>query len=504
VLAKEADPLRALAERTGAGLVVTGTYYLEGDRLRVQSRIVDEASGGTVGLEPTVGLRSRPSDVVEGVTSRVKGALAVRSSKIWSTTVEAHRPPSYEAYLEMLQGVAAHGPATYPEAERHFRRALELDPGYAEPRGWLVNALGNQGKFAEADEVLRPAEEPTAFGAATPAEQAAIRYVRAELDGNLRGGLAAASDWARLVPFVESFFMLGRAESRINHPRAALASLSRIRVEDAPAASGPNASSFLSLRAAQYHQVGEYDKQLEDARLGQKSYPRVSAFFSAEVGALVALGRAAEVDGVVARSEQALGNSNSTGSLWLQAAGELAAHGHTDAAQAMASRAAEYYKRRLDTGKPTPALRDSYASALVMSGDCRQGLPIRRDLARQAPDTLAYQGAYATALVSCGPSTRAARSGPSRATPRGGGSREEARKIADALANIERPYLRGANLYQRARILAALGDGEGAVRELQAAFAKGNAWNGSAMHVDACWDPIRTYPQFVEWLKPKG
>jgi hypothetical protein len=167
----------------------------------------------------------------------------------------------------------------------------------------------------------------------------------------------------------------------------------------------------------------------------------------------------------------------------------------------MASRAAEYYKRRLDTGKPTPGLRDSYANALVMSGGCRQALPIRRDLARQAPDNLAYQGAYATALVSCGPSTR---SGPPRATPRGGGSREEALKIADALANVERPYLRGANLYQRARILAALGDGEGAVRELQAAFAKGNAWNGSAMHLDTCWDPIRTYPAFVEWVKPKG
>jgi hypothetical protein len=136
-----------------------------------------------------------------------------------------------------------------------------------------------------------------------------------------------------------------------------------------------------------------------------------------------------------------------------------------------------------------------------MSGDCRQGLPIRRDLARQAPDNLPYQGSYATALVSCGPSTR---SGPPRATPRGGGSRDEARKIADALAKVERPYLRGANLYQRARILAALGDGEGAVRELQAAFAKGNSWNGSAMHVDACWDPIRTHPAFVEWVKPKG
>ena len=214
------------------------------------------------------------------MTSRVKGALAVRSSKPWSTTVEVARPPSYEAYLEFLQGVAVHGMGTYQQAERHFRRALELDPGYVEPRGWLLNALTNQGKPAEADEVLRPAEEPTAFGEATPAEQAAIRYIRAELDGNLRGGLAAASDYARLAPFLESFFGLGRAESRNNHPRAALASLSRIRVEDAPAASGPNAFSFLSLRAAQYHQVGEDHKQLEDARLGQKhTQAPASAFF---------------------------------------------------------------------------------------------------------------------------------------------------------------------------------------------------------------------------------
>jgi tetratricopeptide (TPR) repeat protein/TolB-like protein len=491
VLAKEADPLRALAERTGAGLVVTGTYYLEGDRLRVQSRIVDVAAGGTVGLEPVVGLRSNPSDVVLGVTSRVKGALAVRLSKLWSTTAEAHRPPSYEAYLEFLQGVAVHGLGTYPEAERHFRRALELDPGYAEPRGWLVNALANQSKLAEADEVLRLAEEPTAFGQATPAEQAALRYLRAELDGNLRAGLTAAIDWERLVPFLESFYMLGRAESRINNPRAALQSLSRIRVEDAPAANGPNAFSFLGLRAALYHQVGEYAKQLEDARLGQKSYPTApaSAFFYPEVGALVALGRAAEIDDVVARSEQALGNSNSTGGVLLQAAGELAAHGHAEEARAMAGRAVEYFGKRLKTGKPTAALRSAYAGALLRAGDCRQGLPIRRDLARVKPDDSAYlsrQGDYAVALAACG------------------GSRDEAQKIADALAKIDQPFLRGAHLYQRARILAALGDGEGAVRELQAAFAKGNAWNGGAMHLDACWDPIRSYPAFVEWVKPKG
>ena len=367
-----------------------------------------------------------------------------------------------------------------------------------------MNALASQGKSLEADEALRPVEEPTAFGEATPAEQAFIRYLRAELDGNLRGALAAASDWARLAPYVESFYLLGRTESRNNHPRAAIEALSRIRIEEAPAASGPLAYSFLSLRAAQYHQVGEYDKQLEDARLGQKHYPGVSAFFFAEVGALVALGRAAEVDGVVARSEQALGNSNSTGSLWLQAAGELAAHGHVDLARAMAGRAVAYYEKRLKTDKPTDNLRSSYAGALLRAGDCRQALPIRRDLALVKPGDRAYfsrRGDYAVALAACGPSTR---SGPPRATPRGGGSRDEAQRIADALATADRPFLLGEHLYQRARVLAALGDGEGAVRELQAAFAKGNPWNGGAMHLDSCWDPIRSYPPFVEWLKPKG
>jgi tetratricopeptide (TPR) repeat protein len=253
-----------------------------------------------------------------------------------------------------------------------------------------------------------------------------------------------------------------------------------------PYQQGSGASWHLSTLALIHHEVGEYGKELDAARLGQQHYPGVTAFFAAEIRTIVASGRTAEIDAVVTRAEQAAGNSNDTGSLQLQAAGELAAHGHADAARAMAARAAESYKRLLDTEKPTPALRSSYANALLKSGDCRQGLPIRRDLMLKAPDNLAYQGAYATSLVSCG------------------GSREEAQKIADALAKVERPYLRGAHLYQRARILAALGDGDGAVRTLQAAFAKGSPWNGTDMHVDTCWDPIRAYPPFVELMKPKG
>jgi hypothetical protein len=489
VLAKAADPLRALAERTGAGLVVTGAYYLEGDRLRIQSQVVDAQTGDiAITIPPSVGPRSTPSDVTADLTLRVMGALAARQNKPFSgyRSSVPYRAPSYEAYLELTQAVAAFGPASYPDAERHLRRSLLLDPGYMTPRLWLWGLLNNQSRFAEADDVLRSCEEPTAYSQATPAEQAVVRLGRASLDGNLRGAAAAASDWARFGPSMSSFYILGLRERDVHHLRAAVDSLSRIRVEDMPYQEGPGASWHLSTLASIHHELGEYAKELERARLGQQHYPGVTAFFAAEVRTIVASGRTAEIDAVVARAEQAAGSSNDTGNLQLQAAGELAAHGHADAARAMAARAAESYKRLLDTDKPTPALRSSYANALLKSGDCRQGLPIRRDLMLKAPDNLAFQGAYATSLVSCG------------------GSRAEAQKIADALAKVERPYLRGAYLYQRARILAALGDGEGAVRELQAAFAKGNAWNGTAMHLDTCWDPIRTYPAFVEWLKPKG
>ena len=80
----------------------------------------------------------------------------------------------------------------------------------------------------------------------------------------------------------------------------------------------------------------------------------------------------------------------------------------------------------------------------------------------------------------------------------------ERESIADALAKVDRPFVRGEHLYQRARVLAALGDRDGALRALQAAYAQGYAWNGTEMHLDNAWDPLREYPPFVELMKPKG
>ena len=238
-----------------------------------------------------------------------------------------YRAPSYEAYLELTRAVAAFGPASYPDAERHLRRSLLLDPGYMFAAHWLWALLDNHGRFAEADDVLRSCEESTAYSQATPVDQAVVRLARARLDGNLRGAVAAASDGARLGPSPASFYMLGLRERDFHHPRAAIEALSRIRVEDMPYEMGPGAWWYLDTRASVHHELGEYDKELEVARLGQQHYRGVAAFFAAEIRASVASGRVAEVDAIVTRAEQAAGTQMTRAVCFLKAPGNCARTG---------------------------------------------------------------------------------------------------------------------------------------------------------------------------------
>ena len=485
VLASERDPLRALAKRTGAGLVIAGTYYLEGDALRVQSRIVDAATGASVvPLDPTVGQRSKSSDLLTSLANLVTGAVATRlnSTRVFGST---YRPPLYDAYLEWVQGMRAWG-TNSAEAERRLRAAIQLDPDFYMARINLSALFNSLNRMSEADAMLRSVEAPAAYSHATPLDQAWTRLVRAVVDGNLVGARAAGAELVRLAPSPMTFYSKALVERGLHHPGAAMAVLAEIRVEDSPAEAGPGGSWFLSDRAAIHHELGEYSEELADAKLGQQHYPADGAFFVEEIAALVALGRVGEIDAVIARCEKATLRTGSTGATLFAAARELAAHGYGDAAKAMAVRTAAWYKNQLDTRKPTPGLRASYANALVRAGECQQAVMIRRDLMREAPGNLGYQSAYATALVECG------------------GSRDEARAIADELARTGLPYIRGGHLYERARVLAALGDAENAVKALQAANAQGWRWNSLDLHRDTCWNPIRSHPAFVEAMKPKG
>jgi len=411
------------------------------------------------------------------------GAVAARFNRAYSGMVGATRTPSYDAYLEFRQSLTTFGDDA---SIQHLRSAVALDPSFVTAQIQLALAYRNRGLFTQADEALKRIEEPAALSNATPAEQALVRHYRASLDGNWAAALAEAREFGRLMPSSFWWSVVGISEERVHRPRAALEAYSHVQLQNSPAEMGPIASIPLSNRAGVHHQLGEYDEQLELARLGHQHYPNDGAFYSHEAGALIALGRPGEVDGVVLRCGNASLRSGSMGALLYHAARELRAHGHADAAAAMAARAAAWYKNQLESGKPTTALRESYAASLLEAGACTDAVRISKDTLREAPDSPGAQGSYAVALATCG------------------GPRAEAQKIAAALARMERPFLRGVNHYQRARVLAVLGDREGAMRALEAAYAQGFVWFGTTIHLESAFASLRDFPPFVELMKPKG
>ena len=363
---------------------------------------------------------------------------------------------------------------------RLWRRSIELDPTWVTSRSSLWSLLVTQTSFTEADEVLRPLEQPDAYQRATPAERAKIRYMRALMDGNWAEQLAADQEVARLEQSPFSTYSLANLERRARRPREALGTLSGLRPEDFPV----DTTAWLWLRGTLYHALGQHREQLDAARLGQQHYPFAGGFLAQEAGALVGLGRLANIEDVINRSERAALRSGGMGSVLLTAARELSAHGHADAARTMAGRAVAWYEARTDGVGATVASRVSHVMALLTAGNCEEGLALVRNLARAAPDDLGLRAHHGVGLALCG-------------------QREEAARIADGLAREDRPFLHGLHLYQRARVLAALGDREGAVRSLQESFRRGYGWDIPNMHVDPCWDPIRDYAPFKNWMQPR-
>lgn len=476
------DPNRSLAARTGAGLVVSGAYYLDGDRIRVQSQVIDGATGGiVVTLDPGVGPRARPGDVVGVVANVVMGWMAVRLNRPVATGLGGVRPPTYEAFVEYYQYMRS---ADHSEDSiSRLRRCLQLDPGFVMARVSLWGILVTIGRHAEADEILRPAEQPDMYGQATKVDQAYIRFMRALLDGSWDGQLTAARELTQMEPTSRRFSTLGNTERRAHRPHAALDALARVRPEDSPAEL--RLGGALWRRSQLHHELEQFDQELELARLGQRLYPASGIFYSAEGGALIALGRLTEIDEVLTRAGKAPLRDGELGAVLFHAARELTVHGYPDAARSMAVRAADWYVDRIAQVEPSAALRARCADALIQAGRCQQGLPLRRALMREEPDDLSHRSNYATALVRCG------------------GSRDEALRIAEALGRSDPPYAHGYQLYLQARVLAALGDGEGAVRALEASFVRGYGFDNPEMHLNYAWHPIRGYPPFQEWLKPR-
>jgi tetratricopeptide (TPR) repeat protein len=475
------DPLRELARDTGAGLVVSGAYYLQGDEVHVLARLTEAVTGRLTALEPAMGPRAKPMAVVEAARQRILGAVAVRFDVTWAALV-GEKAPSYEAYQEYLAGVerTLHDDGA---ATAHFNRALEIEPGLVPARLWLVGLCVNRGDFPEAAGHLAVLEGERAR--LTPFQRAKVAARRAQLAGRVEESYVAAREAKRLVPqdAREAFFFAYLAGNANHHREAVEALTAPLDWKRFHEQSGSSSSMYFWNLSESLHLLGQYERELAEVRRGQDIHPQDIGLRIAGARALVALGRLDETTPVVNAGLSLASDVGGHAYLLFGTAVEMRLHGHPGPSALMTRRALEWLRSRPPEEFTTREARASLAWALCVAERWDEAQGVYQQLAREAPDDVRWLGNLGFL---------AARRG----------DRARALFISEQLRVAKQAYLLGQNTRRRAGIAGWLGGKDQAVELLRGAFAEG-VWHDLALHQDLDLEPLRGYPPFDELVKPR-
>jgi tetratricopeptide (TPR) repeat protein len=475
------DPALPLAREGGAGLVVSGAYYLQGDEVRVLARLTEAATGRLTALDPTSGPRTAPSVVLEVARQRVLGAVAVRFDPTWAALV-GEELPTYEAYQEYLAGVerTSHDGAA---AAAHFTRVLEIQPGFVPARLWLVALCVNRGDYPAAARHLAVLEQERPR--LTPFQKLKVAARHAQLAGRIEESYVAAREAKRLVPqdAREAFFFAYLAGNANHHREAVEALTAPLDWKRFHEQSGSSSSMHFWNLSESLHLLGEYERELAEVRRGQEMHPQDIGLRTAEAHALVALGRLDETTPVVNAGLSLASGMRGHAYLLFGTAVEMRLHGHPGASALMTRRALEWLRSRPPEEFTTREARASLAWALSVAEHWDEAQGVYQQLAREAPDDVRWLGNLGFLAARRGDHARAL-------------------SISEQLRVAKHPYLLGQNTRWRASIAGWLGEKDQAVELLRAAFAEG-VWHDLAVHQDLDLEPLRGYPPFEDLVKPR-
>jgi serine/threonine-protein kinase len=497
----DAARIQTLGRETGAGTVVSGAYYRQADSIRFQIQI-SAATDGTVlrALEPVAGPIAQPLTAVEAVRQRVMAALATLFDARLSLWAKAHgQPPTFAAYQEFIQGLDRMVQFDSHGAIGHFRRAAQEDTTFRLPLIFAAHEHMDLGEFATADSMAHAVERSP--GRLSPLDQHYLTWVLAQARGDRQRALETAREMAAIAPNSETLWLVAQGALALNRPREMIAALTAL---------GPDRGLFRGWSVYWFyltfghHLVGDHRRELKEAREGRRRHPVDFAVLAAEVRALAALGRAADINERLVEAPSLPPQPGwSPADVALLAALELAAHDHGTDAPAVGMWAVRWLESRPTAEASSVANRFRLALAYYVSG--------RVDDARRLLEGLASESTLGAPDYA---STRwiAAITGdtPDRLTLRGflavvaarEDKRAEALSLERTLQAMSPRYLYGRHTMWRARIHAVLGERDAAVALVQEAFAQGYP-RGGVMHLYPSLRSLRDYPAYQELLTPR-
>jgi hypothetical protein len=457
------DPIRGLAEETGAGRIVTGVYRNNGDSIQFTVQIT----------QVTPDARA-PSAAIKELRTRVMGALSIALDPRVAASAEAiNQPPNFEAYRAFSRGMDAYVRNANRRALPDFYTAFEQDPSFIVALLYAAFAHANLGEHAQVDSLTQTIGARRAE--LSDYNRYWLEYLEARVRGNNTRALTAIRQASYLAPESKATYNRAYIALITNQPQEAVDALALL---DPERGAMRGWFQYWQVRTDALHRLGEHKRELEAARRARVLYPERSEPRAYELAALAALGRTGDLDPLIEEASAAPVGGLSAGEALRIAAGELRNHGKTDEASAMLNRALQWYRARPQVEAGTPAHLSAYAGTLQEAGHWQEAQAIVERLAQTQPSYQPWVGILAA----------------------GSGQRDEAMRIDALLASAQRPYSFGFEAYQRARIAALLDERTRAVDFLREAINQGYP---VPAHPDVNFEKLRDYRPLQELFTPK-
>jgi tetratricopeptide (TPR) repeat protein len=480
------DPVLALAQETGAGIVVSGAYYLEGADLLIQADVNDPLGRRTFNpLEPVRGHRDSPSEVVLELERRVMGLLALHLDERLATVAGlTGDPPVFEAYEAFNAGLERFINRQWQASLPFFRRATELDSTWVQPILYLALSHINLGEDVAVDSLLNLMGSHGSD--LTPYQEAWMENLQAALHGDREAALTAGRRGSEIAPGSKLVFKRSIDALRTNRPREAVDALLSLD-PDRGAMRGWMPYWFILAQA--YHRLGDEARALEAARSCFDRCPtwEVESYVDCRrsgVVALAAMGRLEEMKALLEEIAQV--SAADFGGAALEAVETLKGRGN----EAGAAELLSFVLPRVDAalaetdwadpsiGTPVIFLRLLFVAGRVQEARAQLDQVIH---ARDLKNTRAFRGFVAAST----------------------GDTTQAREDLSAVEEWSGPYLHGLPLYWQASITGALGDLDRAMELLRQAHSEG-------LRITDLEGPptemgfFMGYGPFLEFMRPRG
>lgn len=478
---RDADPIAALSRETGAGTIVTGAFYRQGDSLTVQASVIDAERGEI--LSATAFSRApveEPLQAVERVRQQVMGALAARLDPGLSAWAQrASQPPSYESYREFVEGQERFIQRDWREAIQHYTRAATLDSTFTLPLLFAAIAHSNLDEYAQADSLAHAMDKSRARLA--PYDRAMLDWL---LASTVAERLPALRRAAALAPGSLAQYQVGFEAIMENRPREALDALKNM---DPARGDMRGWVLYWNPLTTAYHLLHEHKKELTAAEQARFEYPEDPSTLWYQARAFAALGDTAGANAVIEKSLILPPTAAiDPGELMRRVGLELSAHGHPAEAHALFNKALAWYEARSKEELEREPIRSAHADLLYLTGQLEEA-----------------HATYVTLVVA--DSSNVSALGHLGVIAAARGDAPDVQRIDRLLATSAQPYLWGENTHWRAAIAARLGERERAVSLLREAISQGDDYGiNPSLHADQYFAPLRGYPAFEALLKPQG